>query len=107
MVTLARPPSAIAIVAMVRDLPAIPTSAGNAGGRGLARDPASPTPYGFVPALAPGGQYKPLAALGIGFAAPTDYTWLDPTKATPFLPRASREDTQEAAGRRSCRAFGG
>lgn len=108
VVTLARPPSAIAIVKMARDLLAIPTSAGSAGGRGLARDPASPTPYGFVTALASGGQDKPLVALGVGFAAPTDQTWLDPRRTTPFLPRASRGDTQEAAGRRSWRrAFGG
>jgi hypothetical protein len=39
MVTLARPPSATAIVAMVRDLLAMLTSADHAGGGGLARDP--------------------------------------------------------------------
>lgn len=39
MGTLARPPSATAIVAMVRDLLDMPTSTDHAGGGGLARDP--------------------------------------------------------------------
>jgi hypothetical protein len=108
MVTLARPPSATAIVAMGRAIHSLCRPRPTTPGAGVwPATPASVTLYGLLIALARRGQDKPLVGLSMGSAVPTDYTWLDLAK-TPLLPRASREDTQEDTRRRPWRrAFGG
>lgn len=109
MVTLARPPYATAIVAMVRAIYSLcrPRLTTPVAGVWPAIS-GSVTLYGLLAALAHREQDEPLVVLGTGFAAATDYTWLDLARTPPLLPRASREDTQGDAGRRPWRrAFGG
>lgn len=107
--TLARPPYATAIVAMVRAIYSQCRPRLTTPGTGLRPAiSASVTLYGLFAALAQREQDEPLVVLGRGFAAPTDYTWLDLARTTPLLLRASREDTQGDAGRRPWRrALGG
>ena len=108
MVTLARPPYATAIVAMVRAIYSLCRPRPTTPGAGVwTATSALVTPYGLLAALAHREQGEPLVVLGTGFAAPTEYTWRDLAR-TPLLPRASRDDTQGDAGRRPWRrAFGG
>ncbi len=96
---MARPPYATAIVAMVRAIYSLCRPRLTTPGAGLwPAISASVTLYGLLAALAHREQDEPLVVLGTGFAAPTDYTWLDLARTPPLLPRASREDTQGTQG---------